>query len=242
MEQNYVFEVLAREGHRVDKVLVLTTKTASTNPKSANAVDSSDALIVHPPSARCRNPRPRPNLATPRQQRDQAGTTTSPSKTSSNPVAAPPSANPSSSNRVAPARRRCERLQSTGHRSHSLFRNIGTGRDGTSGPLKNDPRLSTCGRPPASPPPNPEAPASAGRRCVRPLGQFGYHRGQQLFTGGAGSGELHFQRVHQGHQLLHLGHDPALFGEGWEWDWQALQCRLKLFFEDPCHHFASRGV
>jgi hypothetical protein len=33
-----------------------------------------------------------------------------------------------------------------------------------------------------------------------------------------------------------------LFGEGWEWDWQALQCRLKLFFEDPCHHFASRGV
>ena len=64
MEQNYVFEVLAREGHRVDKVLVLTTKTAGTNPKSANAVDSSDALIVHPPSARCRNSGPRPNLAT----------------------------------------------------------------------------------------------------------------------------------------------------------------------------------
>ena len=73
VEQNYVFEVLAREGHRVDKVLVLTTKIASTNPKSANAVDSSDALNVHPPSARCRNPRPRPNLATPRQQRGQAG-------------------------------------------------------------------------------------------------------------------------------------------------------------------------
>jgi len=73
VEQNYVFEVLAREGHRVDKVLVLTTKTAGTNPKSANAVDSSDALIVHPPSARCRNPRPRPNLATPRQQRGRAG-------------------------------------------------------------------------------------------------------------------------------------------------------------------------
>ena len=73
MEQNYVFEVLAREGHRVDKVLVLTTKTAGTNPKSADAVDSSDALNVHPPSARCRNPGPRPNLATPRQQRDRAG-------------------------------------------------------------------------------------------------------------------------------------------------------------------------
>ena len=73
MEQNYAFEVLAREGHRVDKVLVLTTKTAGTNPKSADAVDSSDALNVHPPSARCRNPRPRPNLATPRQQRDRAG-------------------------------------------------------------------------------------------------------------------------------------------------------------------------
>ena len=72
VEQNYVFEVLAREGHRVDKVLVLTTKTAGTNPKSADAVDSSDALNVHPPSARCRNPRPRPNLATPRQQRDRA--------------------------------------------------------------------------------------------------------------------------------------------------------------------------
>ena len=72
MEQNYVFEVLAREGHRVDKVLVLTMKTAGTNPKSADAVDSSDALIVHPPSARCRNPGPRPNLATPRQQRGRA--------------------------------------------------------------------------------------------------------------------------------------------------------------------------
>ena len=108
VEQNYVFEVLAREGHRVDKVLVLTTKTAGTNPKSADAVDSSDALNVHPPSARCRNPRPRPNLATPRQQRDRAGATTSPSKTSSNPVAAPPSANPSSSKAAAPARKRCE--------------------------------------------------------------------------------------------------------------------------------------
>ena len=67
VEQSYVFEVLDREGHRVDKVLVLTTKIAGTNPKSANAVDSSDALIVHPPSTPCRNPGPRPNLATPRQ-------------------------------------------------------------------------------------------------------------------------------------------------------------------------------
>ncbi len=73
VEQNYVFEVLAREDHRVDKVLVLTTKISGTNPKSANAVGSSDALNVHPPSARCRNPRPRPNLATPTQQRGRAG-------------------------------------------------------------------------------------------------------------------------------------------------------------------------
>ena len=82
VEQNYGFEVLDREGHRVDKVLVLTMKTAGTNPKSANAVDSSDALNVHPPSARRRNPEPRPNLATPRQQRGPGRATTSPSKTS----------------------------------------------------------------------------------------------------------------------------------------------------------------
>ena len=33
--------------------------------------------------------------------------------------------------------------------------------------------------------------------------------------GGTGGFELRFQLVHQGHQLIDLGHDPALFGEGW---------------------------
>jgi hypothetical protein len=45
-------------------------------------------------------------------------------------------------------------------------------------------------------------------------GEFGDEGGEEVRGGGAGSGELRFQRVHQGHQLLHFGHDPALFGEG----------------------------
>ena len=36
---------------------------------------------------------------------------------------------------------------------------------------------------------------------------------QAFFGGGAGGGEQRFQRVHQGHQLLHFAHDPAMFGE-----------------------------
>lgn len=31
-----------------------------------------------------------------------------------------------------------------------------------------------------------------------------------------GVSELRFQLVHQGHQLIHLKHDPALFGERWD--------------------------
>jgi len=31
---------------------------------------------------------------------------------------------------------------------------------------------------------------------------------------GGWTDKLCFRRVHQGHQLLHFGHDPALFGEG----------------------------
>ena len=46
--------------------------------------------------------------------------------------------------------------------------------------------------------------------------EFGDEGGEEVRGGGAGGGELRFQRVHQGHQLLHFGHDPALFGEGWE--------------------------
>ncbi|MSU85494.1 MAG: hypothetical protein EXS21_10355 [Pedosphaera sp.] len=135
VEQNYVFEVLDREGHRVDKVLVLTTKTAGTNPKSANAVDSSDALIVHPPSTRCRNPGPRPNLATPRQQRGRAERL---HRRRRHPQTRRPHHRPPIfPRRIRPPRRGAGLSggQSTGHRSHSLFRNIGTGRGGTSGPL-----------------------------------------------------------------------------------------------------------
>ena len=54
-------------------------------------------------------------------------------------------------------------------------------------------------------------------------GEFGDEGGEEVRGGGAGCGELRLQRVHQGHQLLHFGHDPALFGEGWEWERQAAQ-------------------
>ncbi len=33
---------------------------------------------------------------------------------------------------------------------------------------------------------------------------------------GLGSSELRFQLVAEGHQLIHLGDDAMLFGEGWE--------------------------
>ena len=47
-------------------------------------------------------------------------------------------------------------------------------------------------------------------------GEFGDEGGEEVRGGGAGGGELRFQRVHQGHKLLHFSHDPALFGEGWD--------------------------
>ena len=53
-------------------------------------------------------------------------------------------------------------------------------------------------------------------RAVGAGGEFGYEGGEEVRGGGAGGGELHFQLADQGHQLLHFGHDPALFGEGWE--------------------------
>jgi hypothetical protein len=49
-------------------------------------------------------------------------------------------------------------------------------------------------------------------------GEFGDEGGEEVRGGRAGGGELRFQRVDQGHQLLHFGHDALLFGEGWEWD------------------------
>jgi len=44
--------------------------------------------------------------------------------------------------------------------------------------------------------------------------QLGDERFEKVLGNGARSGELHFQLCHQGHQLIHLRHDPALFGEG----------------------------
>jgi hypothetical protein len=48
----------------------------------------------------------------------------------------------------------------------------------------------------------------------RQLGDDGLH---EVSASCAGNGDLRFQRVHQGHQLLHFGDDPALFGEGGKW-------------------------
>ncbi len=45
------------------------------------------------------------------------------------------------------------------------------------------------------------------------FGEFIDDGGKDVGGGGAGGGELRFHRVDQGHQLLHLRHDPALFGE-----------------------------
>src|SRR5437762_1128821 len=55
---------------------------------------------------------------------------------------------------------------------------------------------------------------SVGRRAS----EFCDEGGEEVRGGGARGGELRFQSVHQGHQLIHFGHDPALFGERWEWD------------------------
>ena len=45
-------------------------------------------------------------------------------------------------------------------------------------------------------------------------GEFGDEGGKEIRGGGAGGGELGFQLVDQGHQLIHFGDDPALFHEG----------------------------
>ena len=70
---------------------------------------------------------------------------------------------------------------------------------------------------------NPKLHAGPPCRSVRPLGIANHNRSYQInpsqrltlhlaqFSGPA-HGELRFQRVHQAHQLLHFGHDPALFG------------------------------
>jgi len=45
-------------------------------------------------------------------------------------------------------------------------------------------------------------------------GQLGHESFEKALGNGAAGGELRFQLVHQGHQLIHLGHDPAAWGEG----------------------------
>lgn len=50
-------------------------------------------------------------------------------------------------------------------------------------------------------------------RCTIGGGEFGDEGGEEVRGGGAGGGELRLQLVHQGHQLIHFGHDPGLFGE-----------------------------
>ena len=53
-------------------------------------------------------------------------------------------------------------------------------------------------------------------------GELSDESGKEVRGGSAGGGELRFQRVHQGQQMLHFGHDPALFGEGWDGNWKLL--------------------
>jgi hypothetical protein len=57
-------------------------------------------------------------------------------------------------------------------------------------------------------------PMNWSERIMLGSGEFGDEGGEEVRGGGAGGGELRFQRVHQGHQLLDFAHDPALFGEG----------------------------
>ncbi len=60
------------------------------------------------------------------------------------------------------------------------------------------------------------------RHCCQ-LGDNGLH---EINASSAGGSELRFHLVHQGHQLLHFGHDPALFGEGRDWNVELLDHRL----------------
>lgn len=57
-----------------------------------------------------------------------------------------------------------------------------------------------------------------------PSSQFRDEGGEEFLPSGAGGGELLLQRVNQGHQLLHFGHDPALIGGGVE---LGLQIRVR---------------
>ena len=49
---------------------------------------------------------------------------------------------------------------------------------------------------------------------VGAAGEFRDEGGEEVCGGGAGGGQLRFQRIHQFHQLIHLRHNPLLLGEG----------------------------
>ena len=49
-------------------------------------------------------------------------------------------------------------------------------------------------------------------------GHFRGEGGEELLGGGARRGELRLDFIHQRHQLIDLGDDPALFGEGRNWN------------------------
>ena len=60
---------------------------------------------------------------------------------------------------------------------------------------------------------------SAGSRGV----EFRNRGGEEVFGGGAGGGEGGFEGGEHGHEFVHLGDDPALFGEGREGDRESPQ-------------------
>ena len=57
--------------------------------------------------------------------------------------------------------------------------------------------------------------AGMGRAIGAGEREFGHEGGEKVRGSGAGGGEPRFQRVFQGHQLVHLEQDPAFLGEGW---------------------------
>jgi hypothetical protein len=69
-----------------------------------------------------------------------------------------------------------------------------------------------------------DGPAIRQRQSFRRLHLAGVHRREGLgqkgvekaAAGGAGMGEARLQPVAKRHQLIDLGYDAVLFGEGWE--------------------------
>ncbi len=63
-----------------------------------------------------------------------------------------------------------------------------------------------------------------------PAVQLGDEGVEEVRSGGARGGELGFQLIHQGHQFVHSGHDPALFCEGREGNERKLRINERLRF------------